>query len=97
MIVGVNCHEIDETPFEIDGFQGTTDAWDQATARLAEVRSSRDGAAARHALRELERVCRSTENVMVPMMQAVDADVTLGEIGDVFRGVWGDWEPPIRP
>ena len=97
LIVGVNCHETDETPFEIDGFQGTTDAWDQAMERLADVRSSRDGPATIRALRELERACRSDDNIMGPMMRAVAADATLGEIGDVFRDVWGDWEPPIRP
>ena len=97
LVVGVNCHETDETPFEIDGFQGTTDAWEQAMERLAGVRTSRDGPAAVEALRELERACRSDGNVMGPMMQAVAADATLGEIGEVFRDVWGDWEPPIRP
>ena len=97
LIVGVNCHETDETPFEIDGFQGTTDAWEQATERLTDVRSSRDGPATTEALRELERACRSDGNLMGPMMQAVAADATVGEIGEVFRDVWGDWEPPIRP
>jgi len=29
------------------------------------------------------------------MMEALDSDVTLGEIGDVFRQTFGDWQPPI--
>jgi hypothetical protein len=28
-------------------------------------------------------------------MTAVDADVTLGEIGNVFSDVYGDWDTPI--
>jgi methylmalonyl-CoA mutase N-terminal domain/subunit len=32
---------------------------------------------------------------MPAMMAEVDADVTLGEIGDVFREVYGDWDAPI--
>jgi hypothetical protein len=30
------------------------------------------------------------------MMDAVAADVTLGEIGDVFREVFGVWNVPIQ-
>ena len=29
------------------------------------------------------------------MLDAVAADATLGEIGDVFRDVFGDWKVPI--
>ncbi len=48
------------------------------------------------ALRELERVCRGSDNIMPAMMEALDADVTLGEVGDVWRGVFGDWNTPIQ-
>ena len=27
---------------------------------------------------------------------ALDAEVTLGEIGDIYRQVWGDWATPIQ-
>ena len=30
------------------------------------------------------------------MMAALDAEVTLGEIGDIYRQVWGDWATPIQ-
>ena len=45
-------------------------------------------------MKRLERACRGTENIMPVMMEALGAEVTLGEIGDVFRSVWGDWQTP---
>ena len=33
---------------------------------------------------------------MPAMMQAMDAEVTLGEIGNVFRQVYGNWNTPIQ-
>ena len=47
-------------------------------------------------MKNLEEVCRGTANIMPAMLDAVDADVTLGEIGDVYRTVFGDWNTPIQ-
>ena len=33
---------------------------------------------------------------MPAMMDALEAEVTLGEIGDVWRDVFGDWATPIQ-
>jgi methylmalonyl-CoA mutase N-terminal domain/subunit len=32
---------------------------------------------------------------MGPMLEAVEARVSIGEIGDVFRTVFGNWDVPI--
>jgi methylmalonyl-CoA mutase N-terminal domain/subunit len=94
VVVGVNEFREDATPWEIDGFPGVNDAYDVARERLAAVRRERHEAAASAALKSLERACRGTDNVMPVMMEALDAEVTLGEIGDVFRSAWGDWQTP---
>jgi methylmalonyl-CoA mutase N-terminal domain/subunit len=47
------------------------------------------------ALKVLEATCRSGENIMEPMLSAVEADASLGEIGSIFRDVYGDWKVPI--
>ena len=93
--VGVNSFTDDTTPWEIGGFEGSEGVWEASMRRLDDVRSTRSSAAAVDALRSLETACRSGANIMPPMLDAVDADVTLGEIGDVFRDVFGDWEIPI--
>ena len=94
-VVGVNIHTDDLAPFEIGGFDAAEKVWEQSMDRLAAVRAGRDGTAAVAALHQLEQTCRSDRNVMPAMLDAVAADATLGEIGDVFRDVFGDWKVPI--
>jgi methylmalonyl-CoA mutase N-terminal domain/subunit len=94
-VVGVNCHTDDVTPFEVPGFEGVSGVWDRSIERLKQVRTSRSERAAGQALRDLANTCRSDANIMPAMLGAVAAEVTLGEIGDVFREVFGDWNVPI--
>ncbi len=94
-LVGVNCYTDDSSPFEVEGFEGVTGVWEKAMQRLNTLRAERDGQAVATALRNLEQVCRGEANIMPAMLDAVSADVTLGEIGDVFREVFGDWNVPI--
>lgn len=95
-VVGVNFAEGDISPFEIDGFEGSSDAWERGMERLAELRRSRSSSDHRRAMQELRDTCTGSGNIMPAMLEAVAADATLGEIGDVFRDVFGDWEVPIR-
>ena len=95
-VVGVTTARDDESPFEVDGFMGTDDAFDVATERLHEVLRTRHEAGAAAALRDLEQACRGDTNIMPAMMDALAAEVTLGEIGDVYRDVFGDWNTPIQ-
>ena len=57
--------------------------------RLQSVKRSRSGADVADRLRAVEAACRSETNLMVPVLDAVRAYVTLGEVCDVFRKVWG--------
>ena len=96
VVVGVTDHREDITPYAVDGFMGVDDAFEVALSRLQEVKRTRGERRAGDALRELERVCRGSDNIMPAMMEALDAEVTLGEIGDVWRSVFGDWNTPIQ-
>lgn len=95
-IVGVNAFTDDVGLCEVGGFQGSEDVWERAMARLSDLRATRHEREAADALRELESACRGDDNVMPSMMRTVEADVSLGEIGDVFRDVFGDWKVPIH-
>jgi methylmalonyl-CoA mutase N-terminal domain/subunit len=95
-VVGVNFGQGDVGEFEIDGFQGTSDAWERGMERLRELRRTRDSRAHAAAMRSLEEACGGTANVLPPMVDAVAAGATVGEIGDVFRQVFGDWDAPIE-
>jgi methylmalonyl-CoA mutase N-terminal domain/subunit len=95
-VVGVNTAQGDAGTFEVEGFTGTSDAWERGMERLAALRRDRDAPRAREALQALRAACAGSTNVMSPMMDAVAADVTVGEIGEVFRDVFGDWKVPIE-
>ena len=94
-IVGVNVHTSDHDPFGIDGFQGSIDAWEKGMERLARLRERRDGARAQRAIEQLEHICRTGGNVMEGVMAAVGDDVTVGEVGEVFREAYGSWKFPV--
>lgn len=94
VVVGVTDFRDDVSPFVVDGFPGVSDAYDVAGASLDAVRRERHEQAAQRSLRELEAACRGSKNVMPAMMDALDAEVTLGEVGALFRSIWGDWQTP---
>jgi methylmalonyl-CoA mutase N-terminal domain/subunit len=95
-IVGVNFADADVSPFSVTGFEGTSDAWERGMERIAELRRTRSSALHGRAIKELRSACIGDTNIIPPMIDAVAADATLGEIGEVFRDVFGDWDVPIR-
>ncbi len=56
---------------------------------LRRVRAERDPAAWEAALRRLDDAARGTDNLMPPLIEAVKAYATVGEIADHLRAVWG--------
>ncbi len=88
LVVGVNAFQVaEDSPIP-------TLKVDEAVAaaqveRLRQVRASRDAAAVTKALAGVERAAREGTNVMPPIITAVKAYVTLGEISDVCRKVFG--------
>ena len=63
-------------------------------ARLQELKNTRDNAAVQQALAELKTAAEGTDNLMPPILKAVKALATLGEICDTLRGVFGEYEAP---
>jgi methylmalonyl-CoA mutase, N-terminal domain len=57
--------------------------------RLASVKRSRSQREVQDKLRAVEDACRGDRNLMHPVLDAVKAYATLGEVCDVFRKVWG--------
>jgi methylmalonyl-CoA mutase, N-terminal domain len=62
-------------------------------ARLSDARTRRDSRAAAERLSTLRDAARGTENLMPLLITAVKEGVTLGEISDTFREVWGVYRP----
>jgi methylmalonyl-CoA mutase N-terminal domain/subunit len=88
IVVGVNAFRSDEVEpiptLRID----ETVARGQVE-RLRAVKAERDAARAVEALAQVERAARDGANVMPPIVEAVKAYATLGEISDVLRKVFG--------
>jgi methylmalonyl-CoA mutase N-terminal domain/subunit len=56
------------------------------------VKARRDAQAVSHALEGMRTAARGSENLMPPILHAVRAYATLGEMCDALREVWGEWE-----
>lgn len=96
-IVGVNKYAIDDPLIQVEGFEGRSGevTWQRAVERLENLRATRDGQTTVSALKNLEAACRGDANVIPAVMEAVQADASIGEIGGVFRDVFGDWRVPV--
>jgi methylmalonyl-CoA mutase, N-terminal domain len=57
--------------------------------RVRRVRAERDGATWGAALERLEAAARGTDNLLPPMIDAVNAHATVGEISDRLRSAFG--------
>jgi methylmalonyl-CoA mutase N-terminal domain/subunit len=94
IVVGVNDFVTDEAPppdlFQVDPAVGPALA-----ARLERLRRERDGDAALRAIDAIERAARGRDNLMPLLLDAVKASVTLGEICDTLRGVFGVHRPSV--
>jgi methylmalonyl-CoA mutase N-terminal domain/subunit len=64
-----------------------------ACARLAALRARRDNERASTVRDQLAQAARGTDNLMPLLVEAVDADVTLGEICHTLRAVFGEYRP----
>jgi methylmalonyl-CoA mutase, N-terminal domain len=103
-IVGVNKYASAEDAAAVDGAGGGAGALslhrlDPAleaaqVARLGRLRAARDAASVARALDAVAQAARGTANLMPPILGAVKARATLGEIADALRAVFGEYQPP---
>jgi methylmalonyl-CoA mutase N-terminal domain/subunit len=59
--------------------------------RVRAVRARRDEAAAENSLAKIEEAARGTENLVPRILESVEANVTVGEISNRLRNVWGEY------
>jgi methylmalonyl-CoA mutase, N-terminal domain len=67
-------------------------AAERQLAKLERVRRERDSSQVRAALERLRHAAAGTENTMGPVLDAVRAYATVGEMCDALRDVWGEYE-----
>ncbi len=93
--VGVNLYA-DESKVEEDVALHEYDPTvvDQQIERLKEVKSQRSEREVKDALKALETAAREGKNVMPYLVTAVKAYATVGEMTNVFRNVFGEFNEP---
>jgi methylmalonyl-CoA mutase N-terminal domain/subunit len=92
VVVGVNKFG-DDRPVPPPPFRHDTQVEQRRAQFLAEWRSSRDRGACDAALNRLEHAARGTANLVPPILAALTARATLGEVCDTMRRVFGVYRP----
>jgi methylmalonyl-CoA mutase N-terminal domain/subunit len=96
IVVGVNRYELDEErPLELLRIDPALEG--EQIARVQALRARRDSAAVESALARLrDDAAHADRNLMPPIVDAARAYVTMGEMCDALREVWGIWrETPV--
>ena len=94
-IVGVNCHT-DSVTHDLEILRVSHEVETEQVRVLADRRAGRDEEAVAKKLQHLVEVGRTDANMIEPMLDAVRAEATLGEICNVLRKEWGEYREPAR-
>jgi methylmalonyl-CoA mutase N-terminal domain/subunit len=92
VIVGVNRH-VEESSDLVEVFPIDPGLQRQQAERVRRVREERDQPRAEAALADVAAAARGTQNLLVPMKEALRARATLGEVSDVLREAFGVYQP----
>lgn len=90
IVVGVNKYQVEEPRPALFSVDPTLE--DGQRARLTEWKLGRSEPRVRDALALLESSARNDTNLLPPIIDAVRAEATLGEISDVLRRVFGTFD-----
>ncbi len=90
-VVGVNQYTTTEAA-SIEVLQMDPQVERRQVERLQAVRAGRDGPACQAALDEVKGAALNGTNLVPPIIRAVEAKATVGEISDAMRSVFGEHE-----
>jgi methylmalonyl-CoA mutase N-terminal domain/subunit len=94
VIVGVNGYVDPDEELRIPILAMDPKGQERQVARLERLRQERDNGKVSASLDALRRAAESHDNTMPYILDAVRAYATLGEITDVFRAVFGEYQEP---
>jgi methylmalonyl-CoA mutase N-terminal domain/subunit len=89
-VVGVNCYT-DTVGKPIEILRVSHQVERDQVAELARRRADRDTAAVERALAGVTAAARGTDNLIPPILEAAQAEATLGEICGALRDEWGSY------
>jgi methylmalonyl-CoA mutase, N-terminal domain len=96
IVVGVNRYQLDDEQ-QLEILKVAPELEGEQIERVQSLRARRDSATVEQALARLkEDASKDGPNLMEPIIDAARAYVTMGEMCDAFRDVWGTWrETPV--
>lgn len=95
-IVGVNWERLEEEIYEVPTVRANPAVLEIQKERIRKVKRERDNNQVKLALDEIRAASVNNENIMPPVMKAVRAYATLGEVCNVWRDLYGIWEYPLH-
>ncbi len=93
-IVGVNDYVLEGEDITIPVLKIDPEIERSQAERTQKIRRDRDNKKVQEALDGLRKASEGTENVMPHVVSAVKAYATIGEICDVWRDIFGEWDEP---
>jgi methylmalonyl-CoA mutase, N-terminal domain len=95
-VVGVNKFQTDESPPETEGYELDEKGRLRQLERLAEVKRSRSAADVKAALSALSAAAaKDDENLMPLLIDCAKAYCTVGEMVDILKDQWGEFQQPV--
>jgi methylmalonyl-CoA mutase N-terminal domain/subunit len=94
IIVGVNEYIVPEEE-KIEILKIPEEVEEKQKKSLKKLRRERDNREVRRTLNELLKVAKSSKNIMPPIISAVKAYATIGEIINTLKEVFGEYKEPI--
>ena len=93
IVVGVNDFQVEEE-IELESLKVDPQVEQNQHQKLAELRENRDNQKVQSLLTQLENAAKGDDPLMPLFITCAENDVTLGEICNVLRDVWGEYQPP---
>jgi methylmalonyl-CoA mutase N-terminal domain/subunit len=94
VVVGVNRFQSEDGP-KVQTLRIDPAVEQSQVERVRAVRAKRDATKAEAALARLEEAAGGTENLLPRILDCVEANVTVGEISNRLRKVWGEYREAL--
>jgi methylmalonyl-CoA mutase N-terminal domain/subunit len=92
IMVGVNRFVKDDEEIDIPILEIGAEAGEGQRQKLANMKNSRDETKAQETLFEIQEACKNGDNLMLPIIKAAKAYVTMGEIVVAMKAEFGEWQ-----
>jgi methylmalonyl-CoA mutase N-terminal domain/subunit len=91
IIVGVNEYQSEENN-KIPVFKIDPSIQQAQIEKIKTLKANRDNTLAQNCLAAIATAVNAGQNIMPPVIEAVEAKCTLGEISDVLRNIFGEYQ-----